>query len=339
MANEKKQNKPRHVSIHFEHLMFDIDLMSNEQAGIILKMIVWYSAGTEESLSHLEEMKKYIDTLPEKGWLTGMYKRIFDCIDEEFDAYAEKCEKNRQIALEREERRRIKREQACTNVNEREQTYTNVNEREEKEHERAQTYTNVHQKRKEKEETTEQETEKDEEKDREKSTKKEIAKEEEKEKEKEKKEAEKESKKGQQQQQQQDASARKKKNLPKAKMKDFRKLWNNICNDFKERQQPCRLKFIKPGDLPGDAEERLNKVLREIYGGLTQEVANDVLDLYGCKTEEGRTMENAAKYYLVRAIENMAAVKMKMEDTSFGSFQWLMKSPERIRKMYDRDIQ
>ena len=195
-------------------------------------------------------------------------------------------------------------------------------------------------KKKEKEETTEQETEKDEEKDKEKSTKKEIAKEEEKEKEKEKKEAEKESKKGGEEEEEEEEDVRaKKKKLPKAKIKDFRKLWNNICNDFKERQQPCRLKFIKPGDLPSDAEERLNKVLREIYGGLTQEVANDVLDLYGCKTEEGRTMENAAKYYLVRAIENMAAVKMKIDDTSFGSFQWLMKSPERIRKMYDRDIQ
>jgi len=311
MANEKKQNKPRHVSIHFEHLMFDIDLMSNEQAGIILKMIVWYSAGTEESLSHLEEMKKYIDTLPEKGWLTSLYQRLFSDIDEDLKKYAEKCEKQKKRIQDYWDKKnaeaKLVNDGTPRNTAEYDgnPTNTDVNNgtpRNTTEYHGIPANTiydydydipngmdnnNIYK----------------------------------------------------QQQEQQDARARKKKNLPKAKIKDFRKLWNNICNDFKEREQPCRLKFIKPGDLPSDAEERLNKMLREIYGGLTQEVANDVLDLYGCKTEEGRTMENAAKYYLVRAIENMAAVKMKMEDTSFGSFQWLMKSPERIRKMYDRDIQ
>ena len=313
MARQKQQNKPRHVSIHLEHLMFDIDLMSNEQAGIILKMIVWYSAGTEESLSHLEEMKKYIDTLPEKGWLTGMYQRLFSGIDEDLQNYAEKCEKQKKRIQDYWDKKnaeaKLVNDGTPRNTTENDGIPTNTDEndgtpRNTTENDGIPTNTN----------TIRYDT-----------IRYDIPN-------------------GmdnniKQQQEQQDARARKKKNLPKAKIKDFRKLWNNICNDFKERQQPCRLKFIKPGDLPGDAEERLNKVLREIYGGLTQEVANDVLDLYGCKTEEGRTMENAAKDYLVRAIENMAAVKMKMEDTSFGSFQWLMKSPERIRKMYDRDIQ
>ena len=311
MANEKKQNKPRHVSIHFEHLMFDIDLMSNEQAGIILKMIVWYSAGTEESLSRLEEMKKYIDTLPEKGWLTSLYQRLFSDIDEDLKKYAEKCEKQKKRIQDYWDKKNAEANTENdgtprnTTENDGNPTNTDVNDG------TSRNTTEYH--------GIPRNTiyDYDYDYDIPNGMDNNIK----------------------QQQEQQDARARKKKNLPKAKIKDFRKLWNNICNNFKERQQPCRLKFIKPGDLPSDAEERLNKVLREIYGGLTQEVANDVLDLYGCKTEEGRTMENAAKYYLVRAIENMAAVKMKMEDTSFGSFQWLMKSPERIRKMYDRDIQ
>ena len=47
-------------------------------------------------------------------------------IDRDAERYAEKCEKNRQIAIAREKRRKELREQANTNVHEREQTDTNV---------------------------------------------------------------------------------------------------------------------------------------------------------------------------------------------------------------------
>ena len=95
MTKKKNTDRPKHVSIHFEHLMFDLDFMSNEYAGIILKMIVWYSAGNSDSKQKIEHMKQYIDTLPDKGWLTSMYQRIFASIDEDLDKYADKCEKQR----------------------------------------------------------------------------------------------------------------------------------------------------------------------------------------------------------------------------------------------------
>ena len=47
-------------------------------------------------------------------------------IDRDAERYAEKCEKNRQIAIAREKRRKELREQTNTNVHEREQTDTNV---------------------------------------------------------------------------------------------------------------------------------------------------------------------------------------------------------------------
>ena len=54
------------------------------------------------------------------------FKVLKTQIDRDAERYAEKCEKNRQIAIAREKRRKELREQANTNVHEREQTDTNV---------------------------------------------------------------------------------------------------------------------------------------------------------------------------------------------------------------------
>ena len=95
MAKKKTKDRPKHVSIYFDQLIYDLDFMPNEYAGIILKMIVWHSAGTDESKEHLVNMQKHIDTLPEKAWLTAMCKRLFSCIDEDLQSYADQCEKQR----------------------------------------------------------------------------------------------------------------------------------------------------------------------------------------------------------------------------------------------------
>ena len=114
MAKKRKSDRPKHVSIYYDQILYDLDFMPDEYAGIILKMIVWYASGTDEGKQRIEEMKKRIASLPDKGWLTGIYKRLFNCIDEDFSTYAEICEKRRVLALEREERKRNERAQVCT---------------------------------------------------------------------------------------------------------------------------------------------------------------------------------------------------------------------------------
>lgn len=113
MARKKKTDRPKHVSIYYDQILYDLDFMPDNYAGIILKMIVWYAAGTEEGKEHIDEMKKRIATLPDKGWLTGIYRRLFGAIDEDFSTYAEICEKRRQAIEKRwKEHNSI---QECTN--------------------------------------------------------------------------------------------------------------------------------------------------------------------------------------------------------------------------------
>ena len=102
------------MSIYYDQILYDLDFMPDEYAGIILKMIVWYASGTKEGEERIAQMKERIDTLPDKGWLTGIYRRLFGCIDEDFNTYAEICEKRRVLALEREERKRNERAQVTT---------------------------------------------------------------------------------------------------------------------------------------------------------------------------------------------------------------------------------
>ena len=313
MARQKKQDKPRHVSIYYDQMLYDLDVMDNEYAGIILKMIVWYSTGTPEGEEKIAEMQKYIDTLPPMGkaWLTSMYKRLFSCIDEDFDAYAEICEKRRVLALEREERKRNERAQVTTSDHERAQVTTSDHKCTQvttSDHKCTQVTTSDH--------LTDTDTDTD--------TDTELSNDNIKEEEEEEENAREEKISG-------------KFSMP-VNVKDFRMVWNRIIDKRKAEGLPCRLKHIKPRDMPSDAQERLDRVMNEIYDSMTQQLADDVLNQVGVEGK-GRTKENAAKHYIIRAIENMADVKMKIDDTSFGSFQWFVKSPERIRKLFDKDIQ
>lgn len=106
MARKKKTDRPKHVSIYYDQILYDLDFMPDEYAGIILKMIVWYASGTKEGEEHIAQMKERIDTLHDKGWLTGIYRRLFGAIDEDFSTYAEICEKRRQAVAKREEYKR-----------------------------------------------------------------------------------------------------------------------------------------------------------------------------------------------------------------------------------------
>ena len=114
---KKKEKRPNRVSIHYEHLLYDLDFMSNENAGIILKMVVWYAMGDERSLKEIERMKKHIDVLPERPWLVSMYRRLFLCIDEDLEQYNEVCEKRRQAVAKREEYKRERLEKSASNDN------------------------------------------------------------------------------------------------------------------------------------------------------------------------------------------------------------------------------
>jgi hypothetical protein len=61
-----------------------------------------------------------------------VFGRLKEVIDSHNESYTARCQRNKEIA---EERERKKREQKDTNVHERERTYTNVNERTPKEKE------------------------------------------------------------------------------------------------------------------------------------------------------------------------------------------------------------
>lgn len=85
------------------------NLLSNEQAGILIKSLLHY-AETGEKLQTND------------GMLVMAFSFIVAQMDRDAEKYNEKCEKNRLIALEREIK---KRERTYTNVHEREPTCTN----------------------------------------------------------------------------------------------------------------------------------------------------------------------------------------------------------------------
>lgn len=92
-----------------------VQRLNMEQRGILLTAIFAHENG---------------DDMPEMDSATAMaFDFICDDLDENRRRYEEKCEKNKKIATEREERK-------ASNVNERERNSTNV-------HERTRTYTNV----------------------------------------------------------------------------------------------------------------------------------------------------------------------------------------------------
>lgn len=90
-----------------------VEELTNEQAGKLFRAILSYIN---------EEPVTEISNDPAVNMAFKVIKRQ---IDRDAEHYAEKCEKNRQIAIAREKRKRELREQTNTNVNEREQTNTN----------------------------------------------------------------------------------------------------------------------------------------------------------------------------------------------------------------------
>ena len=90
-----------------------VDLLSDEEAGQLFKAIyAYYCDGT------------IFET--ESRVLRLVFGRMQQVIDAHNEGYAARCQRNKEIA---EERERKKREQNGTNVNERTRTCTNVNER------------------------------------------------------------------------------------------------------------------------------------------------------------------------------------------------------------------
>ena len=113
----RKKDKPAMMLLASDRKM--VDLLSDEEAGQLFKAIyAYYCDGT------------VFDT--ESRVLQLVFGRIQQVIDTHNESYTARCQRNKEIA---EERERKKREQKDTNVHERERTYTNVNERTPKEKE------------------------------------------------------------------------------------------------------------------------------------------------------------------------------------------------------------
>ena len=112
-----KKDKPAMMLLASDRKM--VDLLSDEEAGQLFKAIyAYYCDGT------------VFDT--ESRVLQLVFGRLKEVIDSHNESYTARCQRNKEIA---EERERKKREQKDTNVHERERTYTNVNERTPKEKE------------------------------------------------------------------------------------------------------------------------------------------------------------------------------------------------------------
>ena len=89
------------------------EMLSNEQAGILIKALLKYSVTGER-----------IKT--DDGMMLMAFSFMSAQIDRDGAKYDEKCERNRRIALEREEKRRAERERTETDVHERARTCTSV---------------------------------------------------------------------------------------------------------------------------------------------------------------------------------------------------------------------
>ena len=96
----------------------ELEMLSDEQAGRLFRALIKY-ASTGEVLQENEEIAVKL-----------IFSVMKSAIDENNEKFEKRCEKNRQIAKEREEKRRAEREQYSTNVNERERTCTKSTETE-----------------------------------------------------------------------------------------------------------------------------------------------------------------------------------------------------------------
>ena len=276
----KKAQKPKKVNIYFDRLTLQLGFMTNEQAGYLLKLIVYYSMGDTEAVERLQkELER--DKLNSLVLMAFAENKV--AIDEDLKAYAEVCQKRQEIALQREEKRRA---QECTSVHNCDLestkcTNTNTN-----------TNTNIPN-------GIDYYWEEEEEE------------------------------KGEKIFENKDTII---------KIDDFVRVWNGIARGFQERSEPCKLKWIHMEDLPEDAEQRINMAVTEIAGRLDATVVENILNAN--RVQNDRTPTNAAKHYIIRAIRNMAAVRMDAKDKGFGSFEWLFNGrTTRMKKLYNKEIQ
>lgn len=281
MVKKKNQDRPKHVSIYFDQLIYDLDFMPNEYAGIILKMIVWYSAGTEEGKEHIANMQKHIDTLPERAWLTAMCKRLFKCIDEDMQAYIDQCEKQRKRIQDYWDKRN-------TDVNHGIPRNTTVNNSIP-----MNTITDT---------DTDTDTEP-------------IDKEEEEE----------------------CVREEKIKDAP-LRADDFVRIWNAAIAGALRKSETTPMKRLKVEELPSDAELRIHNALNIIERDLSEKDIERVCEEQNLNRAKC-SVRDIAKWYMVMAMGRYARVTMKSRDSSFGSFNWFVNYPLRIKKLFNGDIQ
>lgn len=310
---KKKEKRPNRVSIHYEHLLYDLDLMSNENAGIILKMVVWYAMGDERSLKEIERMKKHIDVLPERPWLVSMYRRLFMCIDEDLEQYNEVCEKRRQAVAKREEYKRERLEKSTSNDNKCYQMMSGNS--------RSSENTIVDSKGKANDNTCNQMLTNDIQynpiqsntiQSNSSNEDKYMFKEEEEE------------------------DAREEKKSEALSLDSFCELWNGAIARAKRKRDVVAMKPVARADLPSDAQERIGKALRDIRGWLDDQTRQRIFK--ACKVRQDASEEDLAKWYMLVAMNRLSEASIKPRDSSFGSFNWFVNYPRRIKKLFDGDI-
>lgn len=133
---KKKSDKPKAVCLPLDRLSIQIGFMTNVAAGYLFKMIISYCLGEDKEL---ERLKKEVHGMSDHSLIEMAFAENKAIIDENIASYAAKCERNKQIAIEREQKRRAFLEaknnaqtctnvdNTCTDVNERAQSYTNTN--------------------------------------------------------------------------------------------------------------------------------------------------------------------------------------------------------------------
>ena len=297
---KKKDKRPSRVCIHYEHLLYDLDFMSNENAGIILKMVVWYSMGDERSRQEIERMKKHIDVLPDRPWLTSMYRRLFMCIDEDMEIYNEVCEKRKKAVEKRWEA--SKNIQMNTNVltqNDKVKNTTYSSEENTNVFNSKQADTNEYLSNpipsnpiqsnpipsiEEEEDACEEE-----------------------------------------------------RDFLEIELNSFVAYWNKAIAKAKKTRDVVHMKPIAVEDLPNDAQERIVEAVRSIIGWLDDQTIARVRKTCRLPSKE-MSREDLAKWYMLAAIEKYSLANMKSRDSSFGTFNWFINYPVRIRKLFDGDI-
>ena len=118
----------------------------------------------------------------------------------------------------------------------------------------------------------------------------------------------------------------------------FCQVWNDSVAKARRTRDAVPMKSIRKADLPTDAQERIAKALKGIGAWLDDQTVEKVCQT--CHLPPDRTSrEDIAKWYMVIALNKYGKVTMKPRDSSFGSFNWFVNDPKRIRKLFDGDIQ